>query len=87
MGLEHARQKGLIHRDVSPWNILVTSDGIAKLSDMGLAIVLGEEEGLTKDGTTVGDFDYLAPAGEKLAPATSIPEATSIPWVARCTTC
>src|SRR4051812_9037478 len=30
LGLEHARKKGLIHRDVNPWNILVTSEGIAK---------------------------------------------------------
>ncbi|MCD6364409.1 MAG: serine/threonine protein kinase [Planctomycetes bacterium] len=35
--LEHAHQQGLIHRDVKPRNIMLTSDGTAKLADMGLA--------------------------------------------------
>ena len=43
LGLEHAQQKGLIHRDVNPYNILVTRDGVAKLTDLGLAIDLTEQ--------------------------------------------
>ena len=35
--LEHAHERGLIHRDVKPKNIMITEDGIAKLADMGLA--------------------------------------------------
>jgi eukaryotic-like serine/threonine-protein kinase len=35
MGLEHAHRRGLIHRDVKPGNILVTPEGIAKVSDLG----------------------------------------------------
>jgi serine/threonine-protein kinase len=61
LGLEHAHRKGLIHRDVNPYNILVTHDGIAKLTDMGLAINLAEEDRVTRDGATVGTFDYVAP--------------------------
>lgn len=61
MGLEHAQQKGLIHRDVNPYNIMVTSDGTAKLADLGLAIDLAEEESVTRDGATVGTFDYISP--------------------------
>ena len=38
LGLEHAQLKGLIHRDVNPYNILMTNDGVAKLTDLGLAI-------------------------------------------------
>src|SRR5271157_1434524 len=60
-GLEHAHRKGLIHRDVNPYNILVTHDGIAKLADLGLAIDLAEEERVTREGATVGTFDYVAP--------------------------
>jgi eukaryotic-like serine/threonine-protein kinase len=61
MGLEHAHRKGLIHRDVNPYNILVTRDGTAKLADLGLAIDLAEEDRVTRDGATVGTFDYVAP--------------------------
>ena len=62
LGLEHARLKGLIHRDVNPQNILVTRDGTAKLTDLGLAIDLGDpEDVVTRDGATVGTFDYISP--------------------------
>ncbi len=61
MGLEHAHRKGLIHRDVNPYNILVTRDGTAKLADLGLAIDLAEEDHVTREGATVGTFDYVAP--------------------------
>lgn len=62
LGLEHARLKGLIHRDVNPQNILVTKEGIAKLTDMGLAIDLGDPDDIvTRDGATVGTFDYISP--------------------------
>ena len=61
VGLEHAHRKGLIHRDVNPYNILVTRDGTAKLADLGLAIDLAEEDRVTREGATVGTFDYVAP--------------------------
>ena len=62
LGLEHAYQKGLIHRDVNPANIMVTRDGTAKLTDLGLAIDLGDEgDNVTRDGATVGTFDYISP--------------------------
>jgi serine/threonine-protein kinase len=61
LGLEHAQQKGLIHRDVNPYNILVTRDGIAKLTDLGLAIDQTEEAQVTREGATVGTFDYVSP--------------------------
>lgn len=61
LGLEHAQRKGLIHRDVNPYNILVTRDGVAKLTDLGLAIDLADQERVTRDGATVGTFDYVSP--------------------------
>ena len=60
-GLAHADRKGLIHRDVNPYNILVTHDGVAKLADLGLAIDLSEGDRVTREGATVGTFDYVAP--------------------------
>ena len=65
LGLEHAHRKGLIHRDVNPFNILVTNDGTAKLADLGLAVILDEEERLTRDGAAVGTWDYVAPEQAK----------------------
>lgn len=61
LGLDHAHNKGLIHRDVNPYNVIVTHEGIAKLADMGLAIDLADEAKVTRDGATVGTFDYVAP--------------------------
>ncbi|MFO0889190.1 MAG: protein kinase [Isosphaeraceae bacterium] len=61
LGLEHAHRKGLIHRDVNPYNVLVTHEGVAKLADLGLAKDLTEDERVTREGATVGTFDYVAP--------------------------
>ena len=65
LGLEHARLKGLIHRDVNPGNILITQDGTAKLTDLGLAIDLNDLDNVTREGATVGTFDYVSPEQAK----------------------
>ncbi|MGO9466918.1 MAG: serine/threonine-protein kinase [Isosphaeraceae bacterium] len=61
LGLEHAHRKGLIHRDVNPQNILVTQEGTAKLADLGLVLDLAAEDRFTREGATIGTYDYLAP--------------------------
>jgi len=61
LGLHYAHRLGLIHRDVKPGNILVTPDGRAKVSDVGLATW---SMGLADDpraGKIVGTADYLSP--------------------------
>lgn len=61
LGLQYAHELGMVHRDVKPGNILVTPDGHAKVSDIGLAtwtMSLGNDP---RAGKVVGTADYLSP--------------------------
>ena len=60
-GLHRAHKQKLIHRDVKPDNILVTADGVAKLTDLGLVKDAEDDLNLTKTGRGLGTPHYMAP--------------------------
>lgn len=69
-GLAHAHERGVTHRDIKPGNILVARDGRAKLTDFGIARIVGDT-GLTRTGGLVGTMAYMAPEharGEQTGP-------------------
>lgn len=68
--LAAAHGRGIIHRDIKPANILLTVDGIAKLTDFGLARQESVDSGHTQAGALLGTIDFMPPEQRKDAALT-----------------
>ncbi len=79
LGLGYAHQKGVVHRDVKPANMMVLPDGTIKIVDFGVAR-LENKSGHTQTGMVIGTFHYIAP--ERLLG--KVADGRSDNWSAAC---
>ena len=76
-GVKYAHDRGMIHRDLKPGNILITEEGLPKISDFGIARVLSERtQRATMQGIALGTPQYMAP--EQMRDAASVDHRADI---------
>ncbi len=59
-GIDHAHRLGILHRDIKPANIMLTAEDTVKVTDFGIARVLGTQR-MTREGSFLGTLEYIAP--------------------------
>ena len=75
--LSHAHQRGIVHRDVKPQNVLVSKTGQLKIGDFGIAGMV-DAQTLTTDGNVMGSVHYFSPEQAKGMKATAASDLYSV---------
>ena len=60
-GLQSAHNRGLVHRDIKPGNIMITPGGKVKVTDFGIVSIQNEDSDITKTGSILGTASYISP--------------------------
>jgi predicted Ser/Thr protein kinase len=82
-GLAFAHAQGLVHRDVKPQNVLLSTEGEIKVTDFGIARSLEMDGGTTQTGTVLGTSTYISPeqaGGKGVTPATDVYSLGVVLW-------
>ncbi|MFZ5476105.1 MAG: serine/threonine-protein kinase, partial [Myxococcota bacterium] len=59
--MQYAHNRGVVHRDIKPHNILLTPEGVPKVTDFGIAYANDTDHSMTRTGTVMGTWAYMAP--------------------------
>ncbi|HHW61050.1 MAG TPA: serine/threonine protein kinase, partial [Syntrophomonadaceae bacterium] len=76
-GIHHAHEKGVIHRDIKPHNILVTEHGMVKVADFGIARAMSKTT-ITYGNSVIGSVHYFSPEQAKGEPITRTTDIYSL---------
>ncbi len=77
LAVHYAHGHGIVHRDLKPANVVLTDDGVPKITDFGLAKLMKNDSGMTRTGDVVGTPSYMAPEQAR-GSAGSITPATDV---------